>query len=124
MPVLTGGQAVVRQLIAEGVEVAFGLPGVQIMHIYNGFFGAPEIRIISTRHEQSAAYMADGYARSTGKPGVCLVVPGPGAYNAGAAMATAYAASSPVIMISGQIDSSLSGTGRGALHEVHDQLES
>ena len=123
MPVLTGGQAVVKQLIAEGVEVVFGLPGVQIMHIYNGFFDSPEIKLITARHEQSTAYMADGYARSTGKIGVCLVVPGPGAYNAGAAMATAYAASSPVLMISGQIDSSLIGTGKGALHEVHDQLE-
>jgi len=123
MPVITGGQSVIQQLRSEGVEVVFGLPGVQIMHIYDGFFTTPEVRVITTRHEQSTAYMADGYARSTGKIGVCLVVPGPGAYNAGAAMATAYAASSPVLMISGQIDSSLIGTGRGALHEVHDQLE-
>ena len=123
MPVITGGQSVIQQLRSEGVEVVFGLPGVQIMHIYDGFFTTPEVRVITTRHEQATAYMADGYARSTGKIGVCLVVPGPGAYNAGAAMATAYAASSPVLMISGQIDSSLIGTGRGALHEVHDQLE-
>ncbi|MBI4197837.1 MAG: thiamine pyrophosphate-binding protein [Chloroflexi bacterium] len=123
MAQMTGGEAVIKQLLAEGVEVVFGLPGVQIMHIYNGFFTQPGIRVITTRHEQTTAYMADGYARTTGKLGVCLIVPGPGAYNAGAALATAYAASSPVLMISGQIDSNLIGTGRGALHEVHDQIE-
>ncbi len=124
MAQLTGGEAVIRQLQAEGVEVVFALPGVQIMHIFNGFFTQPGIRVISTRHEQTTAYMADGYARTTGKIGVCLVVPGPGAYNAAAAMGTAYAASSPVLMLSGQIDSDLIGTGRGALHEISgDQLE-
>ena len=92
MPLMSGGQAVVRALRAEGVEVVFGLPGVQIMHIYDGFFDTPDVRLITVRHEQAAAFMADGYARTTGKPGVALVVPGPGAYNAGAGMATAYAA--------------------------------
>ena len=123
MAQLTGGEAVIRQLQAEGVEVVFALPGVQIMHIFNGFFTQPGIRVISTRHEQTTAYMADGYARTTGKIGVCLVVPGPGAYNAAAAMSTAYAASSPVLMLSGQIDTDLIGTGRGALHEIADQTE-
>ena len=123
MPMMTGGQAVVRALVAEGVQVVFGVPGVQIMHIYNGFFDNPDIRIITCRHEQTAAYMADGYARSTGKIGVALVVPGPGAYNAGAALSTAYAASSPVMLISGQIDSATIGKDGGELHEVHDQLE-
>ncbi len=123
MPMMTGGQAVVRALKAEGVEVVFGLPGAQIMHIYDGFYNNPEIRLITCRHEQGTAYMADGYARSTGKVGVALVVPGPGAYNAGAAMATAYAASSPVLLISGQIDSAAIGKDLGELHEIHDQLE-
>jgi len=123
MPQMTGGHAVVRALQAEGVEVVFGLPGVQIMHIYDGFFDAPNIRVITCRHEQTTVYMADGYARSTGKIGVALVVPGPGAYNAGAAMSTAYAASSPVLLISGQIDSQSIGKDFGALHEIQDQLE-
>ena len=123
MPMMTGGVAVVKSLVAEGVQVVFGVPGVQIMHIYNGFFDNPDIRIITCRHEQTAAYMADGYARSTGKLGVALVVPGPGAYNAGAALSTAYAASSPVMLLSGQIDSTAIGKDRGELHEVHDQLE-
>ena len=123
MAVMTGGQAVVRALRAEGVDVVFGLPGVQIMHIYDGFFDTGEVRIITVRHEQTATFMADGYARTTGKPGVALVVPGPGTYNAGAGMATAYAASSPVMMIAGQVASSAIGQDQGALHDVHDQLE-
>jgi acetolactate synthase-1/2/3 large subunit len=120
---MTGGQAVVRALKAEGVEVVFALPGVQIMHLYDGFYNEPDVRLITCRHEQTTVYMADGYARSTGKIGVALVVPGPGAYNAGAAMATAFAASSPVLMLSGQIDSASIGQDFGALHEIRDQLE-
>ena len=123
MAVMTGGQAVVRALRAEGVDVVFGLPGVQIMHIYDGFFHTGEVRVITVRHEQTATFAADGYARTTGKPGVALVVPGPGTYNAGAGMSTAYAASSPVLMIAGQIPSSAIGQDQGALHDVHDQLE-
>ena len=123
MPRMTGGEAVVRALAAEGVEVVFGLPGVQIMHIYDAFYNNPDIRVISCRHEQTTAYMADGYARSTGKVGVALVVPGPGAYNAAAGMSDAYAASSPVLLISGQIDSNEIGKDFGQLHEITDQLE-
>ena len=127
MSIMTGGQAVVRALKAEGVEVVFGLPGAQIMHIYDGFYNNPEVRLITCRHEQGTAYMADGYARSTGKVGVALVVPGPGAYNAGAAMATAYAASSPVLLISGQIDSAAIGKDLGERAEnipaaIHDAI--
>src|SRR6185503_4925443 len=80
-------------------------------------------RVIHTRHEQATAYMADGYARTTGKPGVALVVPGPGLLNASAALSTAYACNSPVLCITGQIQSDLIGVGRGVLHEVKDQLE-
>ncbi len=78
MALMTGGQAVVRALRAEGVDVVFGLPGVQIMHIYDGFFDTGEVRVITVRHEQTATFAADGYARTTGKPGVALVVPGLG----------------------------------------------
>ena len=113
----------VRALKAEGVEAVFALPGVQIMHIFDALFDMPEVRIITARHEQTTVYMADGYARSTGKIGVALVVPGPGIYNAGAAMATAYAASSAVFLLSGQIPSGEIGEDLGALHEVHDQLD-
>ena len=123
MSMMTGGQAVIRSLKSEGVEVVFGVPGVQIMYIYDAFYSNPDVQIITTRHEQTAAFMADGYARSTGKIGVALVVPGPGVYNAGAALSNAYATSSPVLLISGQINSAEIGKGHGALHEVHDQMD-
>ena len=113
----------VRQLVAEGVDTVFGVPGYQIMHIYDGFFDSPEIRLVTCRHEQSAVFAADGYARTTGKVGVALIVPGPGAYNAGAAMATAKAANSPVLLVSGQMASHQIGREQGALHEVNDQLD-
>ncbi|MCH7706325.1 MAG: thiamine pyrophosphate-binding protein, partial [Chloroflexi bacterium] len=123
MPQMTGGHAVVRALRAEGVEVVFGVPGEQVMEIYDGFYDSPDIGLISTRHEQATAYMADGYARTTGKVGVALVTPGPGLYNACAALSTAYATSSPVLLISGQVDSDAIGTERNGLHQIHDQLE-
>ena len=123
MPSLTGAQALVQSLVREGVEVIFGLPGVQIMEIYDALYEQPGIRLITVRHEQTAGYMADGYARTTGRVGVALVVPGPGALNASAAVGTAYASSSPVMLVSGQIDSSMLGQNRGALHEVNDQLD-
>jgi acetolactate synthase-1/2/3 large subunit len=120
---LTGAQALIQSLAREGVEVVFGLPGVQIMEIYDALYEQPGIRLITVRHEQSAGYMADGYARTTGRVGVALVVPGPGALNAAAAVGTAYATSSPVMLISGQVDSAMLGQNRGALHEVDDQLD-
>ncbi|WP_420431143.1 thiamine pyrophosphate-dependent enzyme [Candidatus Poriferisocius sp.] len=120
----SGGSAVVEQLLREGVETVFGIPGVQLMHILDSFHhGADKIRYITTRHEQATAYMADGYARASGKPGTTLIVPGPGVYNAGAGLATAYAASSPVIQISGQINRGSIGRGDSLPHEVHDQLD-
>ena len=120
---LSGAQALIQSLAREGVEVVFGLPGVQIMEIYDALYEQPGIRLITVRHEQSAGYMADGYARTTGRVGVALVVPGPGALNAAAAIGTAYATSSPVMLISGQVDSAMLGQNRGALHEVDDQLD-
>ena len=123
MATMTGAQALVQSLVREGVEGVFALPGVQIMEAYNAFYDQPGIRLITVRHEQSAGYMADGYARTTGKVGVALVVPGPGALNAAAAVGTAYAASSPVLLVSGQIDSRMLGQNKGALHEVNDQLD-
>lgn len=123
MAEMTGGQAVVEALKRQGVRVVFGLPGVQIMGIYDAFYGQPDIRLITVRHEQTTTYMADGYARVSGKPGVGLVVPGPGVQNASAGLATAYACSSPVLLLAGQVESSMLGQDRGALHEINDQLE-
>src|SRR5436309_1891723 len=120
----TGGQVLVDALLAEGVEVVFGLPGVQLDWLFDALYGARDrIRVLHTRHEQTTAYMADGYARTTGRVGVCVVVPGPGLLNAGAALSTAYSCSSPVLCISGQIQSDLIGVGRGMLHEINNQLE-
>jgi acetolactate synthase-1/2/3 large subunit len=120
---MTGGKAVVESLKREGVEFVFGVPGVQIMHIFDAFYGEPEIRLLTVRHEQSTIYMADGYARVKGKPGVGLVVPGPGVQNASAALGTAYACSSPVLLIAGQVESYNLGQDKGALHEINDQLD-
>ena len=122
MPLMTGGEALVQQLIQEGVRVIFGLPGVQIMHTMDALFKQNDIRFITTRHEQATTYMADGYARATGKPGVALVVPGPGMMNASAGLGTAFAASSPVFLIAGQINTEAIGKNRGVLHEVEDQM--
>lgn len=120
----SGGSAVVEQLVREGVEVVFGIPGVQLMHILDSFHhGADKIRYITVRHEQATTFMADGYARVSGRPGTTLIVPGPGVYNAGSGLATAYAASSPVFQISGQINRDAIGRGYSLPHEVHDQLD-
>lgn len=123
MPVLTGGQALVQQLKKEGVDVIFALPGVQLDWLFDALYDEQDaIRIIHTRHEQATSYMADGYARTSGKVGVCVVVPGPGLLNATAGLSTAYACSSPVLCIAGQIDSGMIGKGKGMLHEIKDQL--
>ena len=124
MPTMSGAQALVRQLRSEGVDTVFALPGVQMMAAFDALYEAQDdIRLIQTRHEQATTYMADGYARVTGKPGVAMVVPGPGAYNAGAGLGTAYAASSPVLLIAGQIISGALGKRQGQLHEIDDQLD-
>lgn len=123
MPEMTGAEALRRSLEAEGVDTVFALPGVQIMAAFDALHDSQAIRLVSTRHEQTTAYMADGYARVARKPGVALVVPGPGALNASAAVGTAYASSSPVLLISGQIPSGSLGKGEGQLHEVEEQLD-
>ena len=124
MPKMTGGQALVKSLYLEGVRVIFGLPGVQLYHAMDALYQEPGIRFITTRHEQATAYMADGFSRAGGGVGTALMVPGPGLLNASAAIGTAYAASSPILVVSGQIERDLIGVNRGALHEVDDQLES
>jgi acetolactate synthase-1/2/3 large subunit len=121
---LTGGQALVASLIANGVDTIFALPGVQLDGAFDALYEERDaIRVIHPRHEQAAAYMADGYARTTGKVGVCMVVPGPGLLNASAALSTAYACNSPVLCVTGQIQSDLIEFGRGLLHEIPNQLD-
>src|SRR3954464_320643 len=120
---MTGGRAFARQLAREGVRHVFGLPGDQTMHALDGLYDEPSIEFVSTRHEQGTTYLADGYARGGGRPGVAFVVPGVGVYNAGAGLATAWAASSPVVFIAGQINRDGIGKGLGLLHEIDDQLD-
>ncbi len=123
MPRMTGGKAVVEALKREGTEYIWGIPGIQIMKIYDALHGQRDITPITVRHEQTAVYMADGYARVKGRPGVALVVPGPGVQNASAALGTAYACSSPVLLIAGQVESYNVGKDKGSLHEINDQLD-
>lgn len=120
---MTGGEALVKQLYREGVRVVFGLPGVQLYGVMAALRDEPGIRFVVTRHEQATSYMADGYARAGGTFGVALVVPGPGLLNAMAGLSTAYAASSPVLMLSGQVPKAQIGRNIGVLHEVNDQLD-
>ena len=124
MPQMSGAQALARQLRSEGVDAIFTLPGVQIMAAFDALYDLRhDIRLVQTRHEQATTYMADGYAKATGKVGVAMVVPGPGALNATAGLGTAFASSSPVLLISGQIASNTLGKRQGQLHEVEDQLD-
>jgi len=120
---MTGGEALVRSLYQEGVRVVFGLPGVQLYGVMAALRDEPRIRFVNTRHEQATSFMADGYARAGGSFGTALVVPGPGLLNAMSGLSTAYSASSPVLMISGQVPRDSIGKDVGLLHEVNDQQE-
>lgn len=120
---MTGGEALVDGLLRHGVDTIFGLPGVQLYGLFDALGrNANRIRLINARHEQTTAYMAFGYAQSTGKPGVFTVVPGPGVLNTTAAMATAWGVNAPLLCLTGQVPSNYIGKGRGQLHELPDQL--
>ncbi len=125
MAQMTGGEALAKSLYREGVRVMFGLPGIQMYGIMAALRDEPGIRFITTRHEQATGYMADGYARAGGEGGfgTALVVPGPGLFNAAGALSTAYSASSPVLMVSGQVQRNFIGSDVGMLHEINDQME-
>jgi acetolactate synthase I/II/III large subunit len=107
---LSGGDMLIRALQDAGVEYIFGYPGGAALHIYDAIFRQQKVEHILVRHEQAATHMADGYARSTGKPGVVLVTSGPGATNAITGIATAYMDSVPMVVISGQVSRDLIGT--------------
>lgn len=122
-PRLTGGEALTRELLEWGFETVFALPGIQNDALFNAFHDhRDEIRVLHTRHEQGAAFMALGAALATGRPAACSIVPGPGLLNAGAALATAFALGAPLLVLCGQIPLAQIGRGRGALHELPDQL--
>nr|WP_207143650.1 acetolactate synthase 3 large subunit [Thiococcus pfennigii] len=107
---LSGGEIVVRALQDEGVELVFGYPGGAVLHIYDALFNQDKVRHILVRHEQGAAHAADGYARATGKCGVCLVTSGPGATNAVTGIATAYMDSIPMVILTGQVPTPVIGS--------------
>lgn len=106
---MTGARIIMECLKREGVELLFGYPGGQAIDLYHELTNHPELRHILVRHEQGAAHAADGYARATGKVGVCMVTSGPGATNTVTGLATAYADSIPVVVISGQVPTYLIG---------------
>lgn len=111
-------------LHAHGVSVIFGLPGVQLDAAFDALARRrDEFDVYSLRNEQATSYMAEGYARATGRVGCCLVVPGPGLLNASAGLASAYACNTPILCIAGQIDSHGIERGLGQLHEIPHQLE-
>src|SRR5215208_4981627 len=118
----TGAQLIVEALEGEGVEVAFGLPGVHNLALWEALRSS-SIRLVGVRHEQAAAYAADGYARATGRLGVALTTTGPGAANTLGAVGEAWASRSPVLVIATDIAAALRrpGVHRGVLHECTDQ---
>ena len=119
---MTGGEAMLRAVVANGIDTIFGLPGAQIYPLFDAIYRSPDVNAIISRHEQGAAYMAYGYSAATGRPGAFAVVPGPGILNASAALCTAQACNKPVLCLTGQIMSEYLGIGRGHLHELPDQL--
>ena len=121
---LTGGDALVESLKVHGVDTVFALPGAQIYGLTDALArNADSFRTLGARHEQTSAYMAFGYARSSGRPGVFSVVPGPGILNASAAMLTAHGCNAPVLALTGDVMSGFKDRGRGQLHELPRQLE-
>ena len=110
-PEVTGAEALVLALLAEGVDMVFGYPGGAIMPVYDALYEARErLRHILVRHEQGAVHAAQGYARSSGRVGVCLATSGPGATNLVTGIADAQIDSTPIVCITGQVASSLLGT--------------
>ena len=109
MKTMTGAQIVIESLLAEGVDTIFGYPGGAILPTYDALVQNPALRHILVRHEQGAAHMAEGYARVSGRPGVCLVTSGPGATNTVTGIADAYMDSTPIVVITGQVPTSMIG---------------
>src|SRR5690606_23194324 len=117
---LSGGEALIRAAQANGLRTLFGLPGAQIYPLFDAA-ARLGVRLIVPRHEQAAGFMAMGYARALGEPGVLAVVPGPGVLNASAALCTAMGTCTPIVCLLGQVPAQYLGKGRGHLHELLDQ---
>ena len=123
MAYMTGAQALAKSIIRNGVDTIFGIPGVQLYPFFDAVYHEKKSLItIHTRHEQGAAYMAFGYAQSTGRVGTFAVAPGPGLLNSSAALATAFGCGTPVLGVTGQIPSPFIGKAYGMLHEISDQM--
>jgi acetolactate synthase-1/2/3 large subunit len=122
MQTISGGDAVCYALKAAGVDCVFGIPSQQNLGIYDALCRQGDIRVIGARHEQGAVHAADGYARATGKLGVAIVSTGPGTANAMNGLYEAAFASSPVLLITTQIDSCYLGKGKGFIHNADQQL--
>src|ERR1041384_4995638 len=119
---MTTAEAVVESILAHGIGTVYALPGVQNDFLFEALFRAGErMRVVHSRHEQGAAYMALGAALATGKPSAYAVVPGPGLLNSAAALLTAYSMNAPVLALIGQIPHDDIGRGLGHLHEIRDQ---
>jgi len=114
------GQEFIHALSARGVDVIFGIPGVHTVELYRGLQGS-SIRHVTPRHEQGAGFMADGYARVSGRPGVAFVITGPGLTNTFTAMGQARADSIPIIVVSSENPLNQLRRGKGLLHELPDQ---
>ena len=120
---MSTAEAVVESLILHGITTVFGVPGVHNDPFFDACYHAGDrLRMVHTRHEQAAGYMALGAALASGKPQAFVVVPGPGLLNASAALLTAYAMNAPVLALVGQIPQAEIDRGYGHLHEIHDQL--
>ncbi len=117
----TGGQVVIDTLRAGGVRTVFGIPGVHNLSMYDALYRSDDIEHIVCRHEQGAGFAADGYARTSGMPGVFITTTGPGATNAFTALGEAWADTSPVLLIASQLPSNLINRNRGVVHELEDQ---
>jgi thiamine pyrophosphate-dependent acetolactate synthase large subunit-like protein len=117
-----GGTALVKALEANGVTTTFGIPGVHTLDVYDALIDSDFIRTILPRHEQGAGFMADGYARATGKPGVAIIVTGPGVTNIATAVGEAFADSSKMLVIATNLEREYLDTLQGNLHEIQDQM--
>ncbi|HEX3244702.1 MAG TPA: thiamine pyrophosphate-binding protein [Chloroflexota bacterium] len=117
---MNGAQVLLEALKSQGVDTIFGIPGIHNLAIYDAAFEDPSIRLVTSRDERGAAHMADGYARATGRPGVCLTVPGPGVTNALTGIGEAYADSSPVLLLASQLATGTIVVDKEDFHQLRD----
>ena len=116
-----GAQLIVRCLEQEGIDVVFGIPGLYSMPIFDALYRHPKIKVFTVRHEQGAAFMADGYARATGKPAAILLLPGPGLTKAMTGIGEAFYDSTPMLILATQVNRAFIDKEAGLLHEMTEQ---